>query len=481
MSYERICSTARAAAGTAGVSYVPHTLLQYQALIDHIAHAAYIAAVLAGVPPAHADPFDEHLAEAADDLQCSFDGFITHNRYNNVYTAGGAGAINTANIVHQGRIDRGLQSLMKDCNHQLASALCAAFSTPVMTAYHHLVNLDFVRSATSCETNFGHIPHADVYYPHIQLFGWLTDEYFKAGRLLGSSSDNHFALFNSPDLSAGLEAYKKSIDPWFVSAKSMNFPTALDQLDWLQASSRLHFIYKCSQSTDVSFPLRQLYINFFQKVCAEQTANPNPITIRRLAVMVEVFRTDCAAGKISTTFEAKAPCPPFKRALFTLLTTRPTLISSWPRPLRSYMCVRLLTTVIVAPAADVGTTMPLNSPAFGAAGKVIIPCLSALTHLQMLKPRRHAIWLLQLKKTKPLRTPATRLVKLAGSLQPPLQLLSLMTRMRDFQTSPTAKGSDVSRPPTAFRNIVDAQAAPSTSATLPLRLQGYASPFSKTR
>ena len=39
------------------------------------------------------------------------------------------------------------------------------------------------------------------------------------------------------------------------------------------------------------------------------------------------------------------------------------------------MCVRLLTTVIVAPAADVGTTMPLNSPAFGAAGKAT-PCLS---------------------------------------------------------------------------------------------------------
>jgi hypothetical protein len=136
-----------------------------------------------------------------------------------------------------------------------------------MTAYHHLVNLDFVRSATSCETNFGRIPHADVYYPHIQLFGRLTDEYFKDGRLLGSSRDNHFALFNSPDLSGGVESYKKSTVPWFVSVKSMNFPTDLDQFDWIHASSRLYFIYKCRQSPDVSHPLRQLYINFFENVC----------------------------------------------------------------------------------------------------------------------------------------------------------------------------------------------------------------------
>jgi hypothetical protein len=199
---------------------------------------------------------------------------------------------------------------MKDCNHQLTSALCAAFSTPAMAAYQHLVDLDFVRAANSGETNFGRIPNADVYYPHMQLFGRLTDEYFKAGRLLGSSSDNHFALFNSPDLCAGLEAYKKSTEAWFLSVKSMNFRTAFDQLDWLQASSRLHFIYKCSQSPEVPRPLRQLYINLFQKVCAEQTANPNPITTRRLTVMEEIFRTDCAAGKISTTFEAKTPSFP---------------------------------------------------------------------------------------------------------------------------------------------------------------------------
>jgi hypothetical protein len=51
---------------------------------------------------------------------------------------------------------------MKDCNQELASALCVAFSTPAMVAYKHLVNLDFVRVANSGETNFGRIPPVDV-------------------------------------------------------------------------------------------------------------------------------------------------------------------------------------------------------------------------------------------------------------------------------------------------------------------------------
>ena len=84
ISYERICSTARTVASAAGVVYVTHTLVQYQDLIDRITHTAYIDTVLVGVPHAHVDPFGEDLAEAADDLQCSFDGFIAHNHYNNV-------------------------------------------------------------------------------------------------------------------------------------------------------------------------------------------------------------------------------------------------------------------------------------------------------------------------------------------------------------------------------------------------------------
>ena len=39
MTYEAICSTARAAAAAAHLQYVPHTMLEYLALIDRPAHA----------------------------------------------------------------------------------------------------------------------------------------------------------------------------------------------------------------------------------------------------------------------------------------------------------------------------------------------------------------------------------------------------------------------------------------------------------
>ena len=188
MSYERICSTDRAVAASAGVTYVSHTLIQYQVLIDRVAHTVYLAAVLVGPAPAYPDPFDEHLAETVDDLQYSFDAFVVDKRYNNIYSTGDTVTIAVVNVAQEGRIDRGLQNLMKDCNHQLTSALCASFSRPVMAAYQHLVNLDFVRSVV------------DVNYPHIQFLPTHSDEYFKTGRLLESSRDNHFALFNSPDL-----------------------------------------------------------------------------------------------------------------------------------------------------------------------------------------------------------------------------------------------------------------------------------------
>ena len=49
MTYESICSTARAAAAVPAVVCIPHTLAQYLLLIDRVAHQAYIAAVAAAV------------------------------------------------------------------------------------------------------------------------------------------------------------------------------------------------------------------------------------------------------------------------------------------------------------------------------------------------------------------------------------------------------------------------------------------------
>jgi len=153
MSYERICSTARAVAAQAGVDFVPHTMPQYLALIDRAEHANYIAAVALGNQPAHDDPFDAHLADATDELQASFEALIAEKRLNHIFTAGGAAAILAANNVQLAKIERALHSLMKDCNQQLVAALCVSFKTPAMAAFHHLVNLDFVRAANSGETN----------------------------------------------------------------------------------------------------------------------------------------------------------------------------------------------------------------------------------------------------------------------------------------------------------------------------------------
>ena len=96
-----------------------------------------------------------------------------------------------------------------------------AFSTSSMTAYQ-------VKNTTSCETNFGRIPYADVYYPHIQFFGKLTDEYFKSGRLVGSSSDNHFTLFTSPNLVEGLRTTRKRLTLGSsVSSPSISVPSGI--------------------------------------------------------------------------------------------------------------------------------------------------------------------------------------------------------------------------------------------------------------
>ena len=45
MAFESVSSTARALASAAGVEYIPHTLLQYQELIDRSVNAVYLGCV----------------------------------------------------------------------------------------------------------------------------------------------------------------------------------------------------------------------------------------------------------------------------------------------------------------------------------------------------------------------------------------------------------------------------------------------------
>jgi len=56
MAYETVCSTARSVAAAVARAYVPHTFVEYEALIDRAAHAVYIAAA-AGGPMLVPDPF----------------------------------------------------------------------------------------------------------------------------------------------------------------------------------------------------------------------------------------------------------------------------------------------------------------------------------------------------------------------------------------------------------------------------------------
>ncbi len=102
MTYEVICSTAKAAAAAAHLQYVPHTMPEYLALIDRVAHLAYVAAVaaaLAAVPPAAppaAIPFSESLADTHDELQNAFNSHIAALRWDVVHVGAGAVNLNTA-------------------------------------------------------------------------------------------------------------------------------------------------------------------------------------------------------------------------------------------------------------------------------------------------------------------------------------------------------------------------------------------------
>jgi hypothetical protein len=109
----------------------------------------------------------------------------------------------------------------------------------------------------------------------------LPYKFFQVGRLRGSSGDNHFPLFNAPYLSAGLEAYKKTIDPWFVNLRNYHFTTVENGIDFLQTTARVAFDYTTSQDPSVLDPLRKEMVTRFQAYCTDQNANAAPMTMIR--------------------------------------------------------------------------------------------------------------------------------------------------------------------------------------------------------
>ncbi len=173
--------------------------------------------------------------------------------------------------------------------------------------------MDFVKDAAACRTNFGRIPHADVRFPHLQLFPKLAAELLKAGRLLGSSSDARYAIFTKPpEIHLGMVHYTTEIDPWFHTAAAYNFPTAAALLDWMPAGVRIVCMQKARQSPDTPRNLKEQYLKCYQVICAELQANPAHMTMTRMAAFEASFRTDCASANLATTFDNKKHVRTFK-------------------------------------------------------------------------------------------------------------------------------------------------------------------------
>ena len=312
IAYENVCSVARAAAAAAGNAYVPPTLVEYEAMIDRPAHAAYViaAAVMGAVMPAP-DPYVAQLAEAHIEILTAIDVFVAGKHWNQVFNIGGNAAQQLAQAAlhqaQQDRVERGISAIMKECNFVLANALCAALNTPNMQSFQHLTNLSFVQEANNCETSFGRIPDQHIRFPHLQLFCRLAHEFFRVGRLRGTTGDNQFTLFNAPNISGGMDAYKKSIEPYFVNLRNYHFATSETTIDYMQATARGAFLFKASQDPSTPEHLRKEYVTAFQAYCTELHDNQAHITNARMDIIEGAMRQRCAAAKIAMAFDGKSP------------------------------------------------------------------------------------------------------------------------------------------------------------------------------
>ena len=84
-------------------------------MIDRAVNAVYFVTVAGGAVPGTFNPFVENLTDTNDELMSVFEVFTVSNKWNVVYTAGGANTITTGNLDQQDHIDRDLSTMMKDC------------------------------------------------------------------------------------------------------------------------------------------------------------------------------------------------------------------------------------------------------------------------------------------------------------------------------------------------------------------------------
>ena len=310
IAYENVCSAARAAAAAAGVAYAPHTLAEYEVMIDQPAHAAYVVAAALAVMTAP-DPFVPPLHQTHVELLTTLDVFVAGKHWNQVFNLGGNAAQQLAQSAQQQaqqeRVERSIAVIMKDCNFVLTNALCAALNGPDMQSFRHLTNLSFVQEAMAFETSFGRIPDQDLRLPHKQLFCRLVHEFFRVGRLRGITGDHQFPLLNALNIAGGLDVYKKLIDSYFVNLRNYRFATSETTIDYMQATARGAFLFKTSQDPATPDALKKEYVAAFQAYCTELNDNQAYITNARMDIIEAALRQRCAAAQIVMAFDTKMP------------------------------------------------------------------------------------------------------------------------------------------------------------------------------
>jgi hypothetical protein len=126
IAYENVSSVARAADAQLSNVYVPPTLVEYEAMIDRPAHAAYVlAAAVPGAVMPVPDPYVVQLAEAHVEILTVIDVFVPGKDWNQVFNIGGNAALQLAQAAlqqgQQDRVERGISAIMKVCNFVLVS------------------------------------------------------------------------------------------------------------------------------------------------------------------------------------------------------------------------------------------------------------------------------------------------------------------------------------------------------------------------
>jgi hypothetical protein len=118
-----------------------------------------------------------------------------------------------------------------------------------------------------------------------------------------------------------IDAYKKSIEPYFLNLRNYRFATSETTIDYMQVTVRGAFLFNASQDLSTPEHLKKEYLVAFQAYCSELHDNQAHITNVRMDNIETVMRQRCAAAKIAMSFDCKLPYD--KARLFKAPVTKP--------------------------------------------------------------------------------------------------------------------------------------------------------------